>query len=332
MVMMKMQTQENIRKMEFLSSISAYLLTKMVFNDDYTGMLISQGLIDIYFIDIILSEYTERLASDYKALKKLYNVLVNNTGKFYEEISKDPIDIFTLYVYMYRNGYLSHDKQFTYSTHPKDFANLHGIDVVTGYGVCKNIASMLTDIYNSMGYKSKNLSVNVNPDDIKGCKDHEFAPLRVQAGTHNATIYKVASNLKHLGNHQILMVDNGEFNYLLDPTNYLFLSYVNGKMMIEDTDKLMHHDHINDFLISLFGQDTHIYNSLRDRKMIKKPGITYQEYVSKRDEMIAFCMANPGLFQEFYQDNLELIDEIYGISSKQHEPFKRKLAIIPQNR
>ena len=74
-----------------------------------------------------------------------------------EELSfKEPISIYTLFVYMYKNGFLSKDKSIEFKVFYKkylDMINLYGINIFSGKGVCRHIGSMLTDILNESNVK-----------------------------------------------------------------------------------------------------------------------------------------------------------------------------------
>lgn len=93
---------------------------------------------------IIKEEYAS-LLNDYRQFLKRYKVLN-------EELSfKEPISIYTLFVYMYKNGFLSKDKFIEFKVFYKkylDIINLYGTNIFSGKGVCRHIGSMLTDILN----------------------------------------------------------------------------------------------------------------------------------------------------------------------------------------
>lgn len=99
---------------------------------------------------ITKEEYASFL-EDYKAFLKRYMVL-NDELSF-----KEPISIYTLFVYMYKNGFLSKDKSIEFKVFYKkylDMINLYGINIFSGKGVCRHIGSMLTDILRENGIES----------------------------------------------------------------------------------------------------------------------------------------------------------------------------------
>lgn len=98
----------------------------------------------------ITKEEYASLLNDYRQFLKRYKVLN-------EELSfKEPISIYTLFVYMYKNGFLSKDKSIEFKVFYKkylDIINLYGTNIFSGKGVCRHIGSMLTDILNESNVK-----------------------------------------------------------------------------------------------------------------------------------------------------------------------------------
>ena len=182
---MKLKTQENIRTLELLAYLSIKILSnhmtkqpnsevsqyleQFLSSNDLDLEMIKMFIISMYDIDIYTSFRTQKLTTEYKQLKTSYDIVINNLCNLYKQmgINDSPVQIFAIFVYMYRSGYLSFDNQFTYDSNMKDFANLGGLDVVRGFGVCRSIASMLTDIYRTLGYESYNLSVKASSESIK---------------------------------------------------------------------------------------------------------------------------------------------------------------------
>ena len=95
-------------------------------------------------VDGIISAKTEPMAKDYKEIKKLYDNIITNLANFLKkENITDPVEIFVIYQFMYRNGYLSYNHNFNYDINMKDLTKLNGADVVKGTGVCRSIATFL---------------------------------------------------------------------------------------------------------------------------------------------------------------------------------------------
>ena len=103
----------------------------------------------------ITKEEYASLLNDYRQFSKRYKVLN-------EELSfKEPISIYTLFVYMYKNGFSSKDKFIKFKVFYKkylDMINLYGINIFSGKVVCRHIGSMLTDILRESDIESYNYS------------------------------------------------------------------------------------------------------------------------------------------------------------------------------
>ena len=106
----------------------------------------------------ITKEEYSSLLNDYRQFFKRYKVLN-------EELSfKEPISIYTLFVYMYKNGFLSKDKFIEFKVFYKkylDIINLYGTNIFSGKGVCRHIGSMLTDILRESDIESYNYPITI---------------------------------------------------------------------------------------------------------------------------------------------------------------------------
>ena len=74
---------------------------------------------------------------DYKEISVLYQESIDRTSLLMKTFSLDePISIFAMYVYLYRNGYLSYNHQFNYDLHLKDLPCLYGVPMLLKVRVC----------------------------------------------------------------------------------------------------------------------------------------------------------------------------------------------------
>ena len=322
---MKMITQEKIRKCEFLAYISLFIASKTILNDKIPSYL-PDRVFDIYIWDSILMGYSERLSQEHKEMKEIYSGIIKNTTEFYKDIDmNDPISIFATYIYMYRSGLFSYNKEFRYNFDMKDFANLNGIDVIRGKGVCRSISSMLTDIYKEMNFDSNNLSVHMTNGG--GTKLNPIE-LVVDEINFDNLIFKIISNIKLLANHQINIVQHNNYNYILDPTNDYFLINKNNKLLLDDNN-YMTINNVTNFCQKIFNGFTNQYNIFTDKKKLKMDTISREEYKVLYLKAIDFCLKNELLLEDFFLNNVNLINNICAISEEQHNFIKRKIAILP---
>lgn len=127
-------------------------------------------------------------------IKMLYDTIINNYKKLNKEFNfNDYTSVFTLYTYMYKNGYLSYKKAFNYTDSPLlDYLNYLGVDVINGAGCCRNISKMFSDILDKLDIENYIINLNVSDTRLK---------------------YKL------LGNHSINMVVDSSKAHYFDPTN-----------------------------------------------------------------------------------------------------------------
>lgn len=128
-------------------------------------------------------------------MKKIYDEIV----KHYTKLSKvfdfdDPMQMFALYVYMLKKGYLSLYQDYQFGEASEEINALLGAEVIMGTGVCRNVSALLNDIFKESGISSKRCNVFFAGENEK----KSFFP-----------------------NHTIVTVEKDGLSYLLDPTNSL---------------------------------------------------------------------------------------------------------------
>ena len=91
-------------KIKHLEYIRALLLGSSV----VTTALTNSEIVDL-----------EQLTRDYEEIDGVYRLIVSNIAELVEvfNIQDDPVKVFALFVYLYRSGFLSYGKDFTFTTH-----------------------------------------------------------------------------------------------------------------------------------------------------------------------------------------------------------------------
>ena len=227
---MKLDTQEKIRMAEMALFLGSSLAFELFDLKDSNYEEIVNFMQVPYLLDIISSFRTQRITDEYKELKKLDKEIVSNTAYIIDYIgNNNPIGIFASYIYLYRQGYLSYNKNFVYDNDMKDFAGLLSVDVYRGKGVCRSIASLLTSLYKEFGYNARTLVVNANKESIRNNLHLSNVSLQ-KSDKGNAFAGKIAklTNFIPTPNHAITLVDDGKNSYKLDPTNDCMM--LNGKL------------------------------------------------------------------------------------------------------
>lgn len=306
----------------------------------------------IAYISLALSMYLtfskgQIHTKDINEVRVLYQEFINNYNELNRIFSlEDPIQIYTMFNYLVNRGYLSKDKSFEFtSKDARDIEGIYGANVIMGKGVCRHISSMLTDILNGHGIDAFNLccyirdySVNVNViDEPKYLKEELenwirtnitddatrkvlFQALKtIEEGGKHAELsleFKEATNPfeRIIGNHAISYANHNGKGYYLDAT----LSRIYG---LAQSDNMM--------LTGLDGEAiklklglTSLLNSSKDylrlRPMISNPS----PCVSKEEEReivratLAVCNSNGDIFDQFYNNNSGLYNEMAGKLTK----------------
>ena len=212
-------------------------------------------------------EYYKTFLENYQKLNTIFNL-------------EDPVEIFVLYYYLYSEGYLSINKRYSYSNEA-DFVGPCGSRVLTGKGVCRNIADLLTDIYNKTGaITATNISVFYSCGEKKIERNHLIANHAITGATYKGK------------------------NYFFDPTNYLFLTKdPNNRNRFIDDEGDKHIISLGDIL------------SINKRKVLKdltsKSSYEYSE--KDLDTLIRIsklCHDNKDIFEKFYSENKEIYEEV----------------------
>ena len=265
----------------------------------------------IVILETSLHEMIVQNTSDYQTIKTLYNELINNEVELFKSLElNDPVSAFAGYVNMYRGGYLSSDKDFTYDKNSKDFKGLQGVDVVRGQGVCRHIATMLDDIYREMGFDSTTLVVNASREAIDSMERLSSVDLD-KSKISDETLKMVEkiemiTSLTKIGNHLVNAVRDGEKSYVLDPTNDGFL--VPKRLFYLTTGDGPKQKMIYKPIRSIDTVDETI-------KILKGNTITKDEYRKIYLDSQKRINDNLDLLEKFYEENKDIYKEIEEISN-----------------
>ena len=85
-----------------------------------------------------------------------YKMICEDEAELIKKLAGDFQDdriYMAIYVYLYRNGYLSFNKNFEFGVDEEEISCNMGLSVITGKGVCRNIASHFKDILTEMKKK-----------------------------------------------------------------------------------------------------------------------------------------------------------------------------------
>lgn len=302
------------------SPINTLLYTTLIAN---LAMTLSHG--EIYTRDVTqIRDLYGEFIKNYNKLNKIFNL-------------NDPIEIYTMFNYLLYKGYLSKNKEFEFSDKlARDILGLFGVNIITGHGVCRHISGALTDVLNDYGIESYQLggystdySINIEIlKEPKYTKEELVNWVRghiIDEKTHESLImlieklvdeYKqnieISSEpediknplIRMIGNHAITYACNDEKNYFLDPTQ---------KRVYRLSKTNVLYDAEGELPIRL--TSSIVLNRKKYIKMRKKLSQHYLD-VSKEEEReiyyqtLDICNRNMDIFDQFYNENSELYDDI----------------------
>lgn len=293
--------------------------------------LISASLYAEFLGGAFLDSRTEEA----KKITSLYHQSVDNTAELMKNFALDePISVFAMYVYLYRNGYLSSNQKFIYSMKLKDIPKNYGADVIGGYGVCRSVAEHLTDIYQKLGYASDSITVNATKKSIAGLD--KLCPTIVEKDPSGARFAKFISTLTgkiRISNHMITLVRHEGKSYVLDGMNDGILIPQGRKLVTPNNPTA---DMIYSPVSLLINRAMGMVNknsSLREiNETLKMPTIDMQEYRRIYLETLKMCRDNEDLLEQFYLESAEIYDEISSTLEKVPGMIRRKIPFIPSRR
>ena len=320
---MKSKHQEYIRTIEFLGGIIASITANKYANIDIQTFTMLP-----FLADTVLSQRTATFTKDYKEVKEMYDKVITNFSKLMKDFNiEDVVEIFAIYVYMYRRGYLSYGHSFEYNTNMKDLPKLMGVDVIRGSGVCRSIASMLSDIYNKMAIESDTLVVSTSKDTIDSLEKISIAHLNKNIkGKKFVKVIESLTQNTTFPNHLITAARKDNKTYILDSTNDGIL-FSRGKNSFYPYDDIVNSMKYNKLMTSyqkLFG----MLNKGNLKNNINGESINQQDYFNKYIKAINFIIYNRDYLDSFYHNNYYIYKDIYNASNGINSYIKRIIPII----
>lgn len=330
--------------------------TKQLFHTIDLGLILESCSLPLQNLDVLLASSAMLLtttiltkdvinyANDKIKLNKLYKEFIKEYDKLNKTFNfNDPVQIYGMFNYLVWKGYLSKNKKFEFAKDStKDIKKLYGANVITGQGVCRHIAPMLSDILNEHKIKSGVLLVaqkennnNIAMVNENWTKDAIFDHLAVflkepklydkflkiyeekrdlgkQLDTNdiknlNELLKKQNEEQKDKVNHVITFATTNEKNYFLDPTqSRIYRVDVDDKNIVSDKELKCRID--NKGLTFMYG----LKDKINANKFLKeeKPTITFKDQLEVVFKTYDICKQNHDIFEKFYKDNCELYNDI----------------------
>ncbi len=253
---------------------------------------------------ITKEEYASFL-EDYKAFLERYKVLN-------EELSfKEPISIYALFVYMYKNGFLSKDKSIEFKVFYKkylDMINLYGTNIFSGKGVCRHIGSMLTDVLRENGIESYHY-----------CNWCSVPLLYALVQKYYKDVYNYQGKLDYVMNNYLVRFL--KVNYIYAPHLISYASYDGKNYFLDPTQERV----LDSFefgitddkgvMLPIFKGNGR-YDLLKDRKrmcdLINKNNNTLpnEEVQDILNESNAKILLHKDMYEDFYNENKAFYEDM----------------------
>ena len=308
--------------------------------------VISGVLAGMFLCEILLRNRVEKKTNEYLLVKDNYDKIIKNIVLFLKDNGiNEPNSIYTSFVYMYRMGYLSYNQNFNNSTSTKDFADMFGVDVINGVGVCRHLSSMLSDVFKEFGYQSSIITVNATQQSVNFMKNNSLIP-KVDCDSKSkkivSTIAKV-TEITNSVNHALTEVYDGQQSYIFDPTNDGSLVYANdlskNKLrVVGSTDAIMTYKYIAQMQMSLFGSYTtdvskkqllyFIKNTLTNFEFYDIRNIVFNEWCKKNAEIKSFYNDNKNLYENIHEsldDVSNYLFRVWPVPNMENYKLKKKI-------
>ena len=211
----------------------------------------------------------------YYEVEDVYQQLLKKLANIIKEIRPNLTlkEIFFIYVYILRSGYLSLDKQLSFMYPDREIPIRQGISVVTGKSVCRNFATMLEDLL--LHFNINSIAIMTDRYTISTEKIHiykGFFELKKENDTQTdefenqfESFINNDNKIAHYGNHIEVLTINQKME-LLDPTAICMSTITNKKRTYQALDyiKLWHPYATN---VTNLKSSCYLYELLKDKSL-----------------------------------------------------------------
>jgi len=232
----------------------------------------------------------------YKNLVSDYNEIVNDIVKLFSELKiKNPLDVCIVFSEMIENGLLSITAGYQHKSFFHDYdidECMWGTRVFSGYGVCRHISSLLSDIFEKLGYSAFPMQAKI----IEKNKVYSDNGIGLRA------------------DHLVVGVCDGTKKIIYDPTNLCF-----GYCDLNDEDGEYYMVPFNkngDELFYFILKNQKLINGGFNRYLSSKRYIACENYYNEISELYKddcikkYVLRNFNLLLDFYSNDYELMKDI----------------------
>ena len=276
-----------------------------------------------------------------KELEELYQEFLKNYCQFNNFFELDnPIQIQTMFNYLLEEGYLSQHKTFKFENSDELFYWLEGTRVIEGQAVCRHISSMFKDILQILGFSAYQLPVHIseaekrilllqqklNLEEFKEFLLYRLNQIKISPEEHQELLQYINSSNIQLGeSNEVLFYHGNEKSLKLSKSNHVITSvFTSGKDYFLDPTqcRIYHRKNIKilydkevdckifEIPARLCCSGKEEYNALKERLHHPQEQLSRTEEESLIMKTKMLCQENTDIFEQFYNKNCELYNEI----------------------
>lgn len=271
-------------------------------------------------LEVYSNEYCE-LKNMYQEVIKRYNQDVNKTLEL-----TNPVQIAQMYMNAYKEGFLSKNGIYEYSSDTKELIEndtILGASIFTGKACCRHSSDLLADIFDDYGFESVRIPTGYNTASpaIRMDEISDTAFDKVLSLAYSALEGKnIDDELMTLGN--ITINKKWEYNRDRVPRNHSItgVSYNGEAYYIDPTnDSYYRLDNETGRLVNSWGNventiKNKIHEMFKDRKKLEKimelDSANFDSIYSLKHDTNLLYWKNFDIFDKFYRENHEAYEEI----------------------
>lgn len=251
-----------------------------------------------------------------KAISNVYCNIVEPYDKIIKDIKNiliarnitSPMDIFSIYNKLLWEGYFSIGGEYSYDNENlKDVPFNEGADIITGNGVCRQNAQMLSKLFNEFGYNS--FPVNVYVDEKLNVDKQKNVCRNI--GNYEEKNDGFSAVLSETyGNHQVvLLVDKNDINFF-DPTNLcVYKLDDNNELTVINGEGKVKFLPTSDFYLN--GVDLNMLSTIIKIKLRNnKDFLSEDEINTSFDNMDSLYEKNKKYFEDFHNNEKATMNEL----------------------
>ena len=325
----KLETLKEKCQVSTIGILSTLPALALVHSGEVGIIIVGTGALSATATIICSEKRIEMYSKDIIEIKKIYNEIINDYGKLNKNLNlENPVEVYTLFNYALRKGYLSRNKNFTEYNKASRMKTILGVYPITGVGVCRHIAQTLKDVLKASGIESNTLNVFQRPytkeeakeiivkranEKLENINVPEKVKIEMLANyilqeleKLNPVMTKIDKSIEKCGNHVITVAVKGGKLHLLDSTQERIYKLDSNKTIL--TSDFEGYTGARIIKKTFFGTRNEFTNV---KKQIMLPQTSEEEDNGYIKQTILLAKECDDMFQNFYDEHKDAYEEIY---------------------